>query len=48
MSTLEIAARGLIMFLPLYLGAEPPMGSNMETPSGSGLILPPAAMPRPP
>ena len=32
----------------MYLGADPPMGSNIETPPGSGLMLPPAAMPMPP
>ena len=41
-----IAAIGLITFLPVYLGAEPPIGSNMLTPAG--LMLPPAATPRPP
>ena len=33
-------------FFPVYLGAEPPMGSNMETPCG--LMFPPAATPMPP
>ncbi len=41
----QMAASGLMMFWPLYFGAEPPIGSNIETPSG--LILPPAAMPCP-
>ena len=41
-----MAASGLITSMPVYLGAEPPMGSNMLTPSG--LMLPPAAMPMPP
>ena len=30
----------------MYLGALPPIGSNIETPSG--LMLPPAATPMPP
>jgi hypothetical protein len=42
----HMVASGLMTFLPVYLGALPPMGSNMDTPSG--LMLPPAAMPRPP
>ena len=41
-----MAARGLILPVPVYLGAEPPMGSNMLVPVG--LMLPPAAMPSPP
>jgi hypothetical protein len=36
-----MVARGLMMFMPVYFGALPPMGSNMDTPSG--LMLPPAA-----
>ena len=39
-------ASGLITFLLVYFGADPPMGSNIDVPSG--LILPPAAMPIPP
>ena len=42
----QIAARGLMTPLPVYLGADPPMGSNIDVPSG--LMLPPAAMPIPP
>ena len=41
-----MAASGLMTFLPVYFGAEPPIGSNMLTPFG--LMLPPAAMPMPP
>src|SRR3972149_5248019 len=41
-----IAAMGQATFWPVYLGALPPIGSNMETPWG--LMLPPAAMPMPP
>ena len=41
-----MAASGLMTFWPVYLGALPPIGSNMEVPSG--LMLPPAATPRPP
>ena len=33
-------------FFPVYLGAEPPIGSNMEVPDG--LMLAPAAIPIPP
>ena len=40
------AAIGLMTFLFVYLGALPPIGSNIEVPSG--LILPPAATPSPP
>ena len=36
----------LITFLSVYFGADPPMGSNIDVPSG--LILPPAAIPMPP
>ena len=46
MATDEIAASGLITPMPVYFGAEPPIGSNMLTPVG--LMLPPAAMPMPP
>ena len=46
MATEAMAAMGLITFLPVYLGALPPMGSNILTPSG--LMLPPAATPMPP
>ena len=42
----QIAASGLITPLPVYLGALPPMGSNILTPSG--LMFPPAAIPIPP
>jgi len=42
----QIAAIGLITFIPVYFGAEPPIGSNIETPSG--LMFPPAAIPIPP
>ena len=41
-----IAASGLMVPLPLWSGAVPPIGSNMLTPAG--LTLPPAAMPIPP
>jgi len=44
--TAMMAASGLITPLPVYLGADPPIGSNIEVPSG--LMLPPAAMPKPP
>ena len=43
-----IAAMGLITFLPVYLGALPPIGSNMLVPPGSGMMFPPAATPMPP
>ena len=46
MESATMAARGLITPFPVYLGAEPPMGSYMLTPSG--LMLAPAAMPMPP
>ena len=46
MAPAAMAATGLITPRPVYLGAEPPMGSNMLTPSG--LMLPPAATPMPP
>ena len=39
-------ARGLITFLSVYFGADPPIGSNIDIPSG--LIFPPAAIPIPP
>ena len=42
----HMAAKGLITSWPVYLGAEPPMGSNMDT--LSGLMFPPAAKPMPP
>ena len=42
----RMVAMGLMTFWPLYLGAEPWMGSNMETPWG--LRFAPAAKPRPP
>ena len=45
-SIAPIAASGLIVPLPVSLGAVPPIGSNIDTPSG--LMLPPAAMPIPP
>src|SRR6185436_732234 len=38
----RIAASGLMTFWFVYLGALPPMGSNIET--LSGLMLPPAAI----
>jgi hypothetical protein len=41
-----IAASGLMTPFPVYFGAEPPIGSNMET--WPGWMLPPAAMPMPP
>ena len=41
-----IAASGLMTFLPVYFGAEPPIGSNMLTPFG--FRLPPEATPIPP
>ena len=44
--TAQMAARGLALPVPAYLGADPPMGSNMETPWG--LMLAPAARPSPP
>ena len=46
MAPAQIAAIGLMTLRPVYLGAEPPMGSNMLRPWG--LMLPPAAMPMPP
>src|SRR5215211_7286566 len=46
MLTALMAAIGLILPVPVYLGALPPIGSNMLTPSG--LMLPPAATPMPP
>ena len=46
MAPAAMHASGFITFLPVYLGALPPMGSNIETPSG--LMFPPAAMPNPP
>src|SRR5258706_11533487 len=46
MAAALIAASGLMTFWPVYFGALPPIGSNMEVPSG--LMLPPAATPRPP
>ena len=48
MSMLDIEASGLITPFPVYFGADPPIGSNIDTPPGSGLRLPPAAMPMPP
>src|SRR4029079_13773319 len=45
-SIAPIAARGWIVPFPVSLGAVPPIGSNIDTPSG--LMLPPAAMPIPP
>src|SRR4030042_3073732 len=42
----EMAARGLTTPFPVYFGADPPIGSNIETPSG--LIFHPAAIPNPP
>ena len=46
MLTALMAAIGLILPVPVYFGALPPIGSNMLTPSG--LMLPPAATPMPP
>ena len=45
-SIAPIAASGLIVPLPVWSGAVPPIGSNIETPVG--LMFPPAAMPMPP
>ncbi len=45
-SIAPIAASGLIVPFPVWSGAVPPMGSNIDTPWG--LMLPPAAMPIPP
>ena len=42
----QIAASGFMTFFPVYFGAEPPIGSNIEMPSG--FMLPPAAIPMPP
>jgi len=42
----KIAPMGLTIFWPVYFGAEPPIGSNIDIPSG--LIFAPAAMPMPP
>ena len=46
--TEQIAASGLILFVPAYFGADPPMGSKIAVWPGSGLMLPPAATPMPP
>ncbi len=43
-----MAAMGLILPVPVYLGALPPIGSYMLVPPASGLMLPPAATPMPP
>ena len=48
MLTALMAAIGLILPVPVYFGALPPIGSNMLTPPLSGLMLPPAATPMPP
>ena len=48
MLTALMAAIGLILPVPVYFGALPPIGSNMLTPPWSGLMLPPAATPMPP
>ena len=46
MPTDAIAPSGQALFWPVYLGAEPWMGSNMEV--LPGWMLPEAAMPMPP
>ena len=48
MPAAAIAAIGLIVPRPVWSGAVPPIGSNIDTPPGSGLRLPPAATPMPP
>ena len=43
---LLLAHGHLMIFIPVYFGADPPIGSNIDTPTG--FMFPPAAIPIPP